>query len=1139
MKGINAVTAVIFVLLGILTPTFPLEPRFRPPYRDDPCISAYPPTFQFITHGFKAEYYRGWAVHRHYPDDLGAVRVDPDISFSDDGTSGTQPWNLPFRAGGNGFSVRWTATLDAPASGTYHFWFDTGDSDGGVIFLDGQDVLDVEDLQHFQSTSRPVDLSQGPHFLEIYYRHTDGQRLARLKFQPPSASTLIPIPSDLLSPSVFFGANTRSIAFTNLSAGTILVDQFANSEGVRFGSSALAPNGSYMSRPTVVDFCPNFLYNDSFDASSGRHDAPGRNPLTITFALPQFRVQVFVGTQQDYRGTSIRGAPRPPATLRAYDSNGELLGVDHLDSVGIPVTALLEIGRWQADIAGITISFDGSDIGERIASISFEGEMASPVVPPDSTPPLIQIVTPREGENVPGPQVVVRAAITEDSGLIDSVAVGGVPLMPDASVASDCHGPFCQGFSGPVDVSIGPNTIVVTARDHAGNVGQSRVHIGAGVTHVHVVGDWGGPVRGAEVYLNKQFVGGTDSDGRLDITPGAASGQLVVRWLLTSLWDTNARTPDTARAIHIYWTNLNVNDDGSTSASEITDPTATQELSVRRTNTLIGLHLRASLEWDASLDEFRDFANRIQQTSQFLYNATDGQIYVEEYDLQDDSGGWDDADFQVHADQCLRSNVPWHPGGFWGSYWLGRGRAQMGPNFGSGCFSGNGNPKTFAHEFGHYGFDLNDEYSDNDANIRCTANLGGSGSFGPNGSQASSMMDNQWIAGKLCSDRRENPHVHNTNQGDESCWHHVAGLFSDPNGLWTIRTPDTRGAIPGELPALLWSTSVETTDNAHPSLCDTLTYEFAAPDGHPLGDASVVLVTSYGLDILEGRTDGAGIISVRGGHVGDELRFSSHNNFASTTITDNDCRHVINLGDISLPVRRIVASLAPFELAVTFEPTTVAGEALLRIGTTAPLGNPPTATIVAVGGRERRTVELKFDAKTRTYVGEIDKLPPLAAIRADVVATDKDGHTIQRGAGATVFPAPFNGEADLASLDGHLVLHIPGDAVPKDTNVTIGPSGAPLPKLEENFRVVDGPYDVMASSGERLRKPGFVRFFLSNAPGALKTLEIDPATLTVRHYDSATGAWEIVKSKFLPDVNIVTLQTDSLGSYMLTARATK
>ena len=85
---------------------------------------------------------------------------------------------------------------------------------------------------------------------------------------------------------------------------------------------------------------------------------------------------------------------------------------------------------------------------------------------------------------------------------------------------------------------------------------------------------------------------------------------------------------------------------------------------VRRNNALFGLHVVASIEWDASAAEMEVVQQKLISASKYLYNATDGQMLIEQAEVVDDAKYWRDADFRVYADQSLREHVNSPLGGF-------------------------------------------------------------------------------------------------------------------------------------------------------------------------------------------------------------------------------------------------------------------------------------------------------------------------------------------------------------------------------------------------------------------------------------------------------------------------------------------
>jgi hypothetical protein len=107
------------------------------------------------------------------------------------------------------------------------------------------------------------------------------------------------------------------------------------------------------------------------------------------------------------------------------------------------------------------------------------------------------------------------------------------------------------------------------------------------------------------------------------------------------------------------------------------------------------------LEWDASTAELRRLRDeQLIPMSQFLYNATDGQFFVEQFDLIDNATFWDDTDFRIFANLEIRPYVNLRTGGFLHSglgTWANMRRDPGATDDWSRAI-------TYAHEFGHFGF---------------------------------------------------------------------------------------------------------------------------------------------------------------------------------------------------------------------------------------------------------------------------------------------------------------------------------------------------------------------------------------------------------------------------------------------------
>jgi hypothetical protein len=372
------------------------------------------------------------------------------------------------------------------------------------------------------------------------------------------------------------------------------------------------------------------------------------------------------------------------------------------------------------------------------------------------------------------------------------------------------------------------------------NTGEFRVNIVLGScpvidtpvrrTRIHVSSDANINQAGAEVYVNERRVGVTDRDGMLTLPELPRGSRLMARLLIfeNPTYRANHSSGSTRNwNFRVYQTSSTVNADGSRTSLNVSEPSATQELRVTSSNALVGLHVMASVEWDASRAELLRLRDQqLIPMSQFLYNATDGQFFVEQFELVDDAGFWDDTDFRIFADLEIRPHVNLRTGGFLHSglgTWANMRRDPGMTDWWSAAI-------TYGHEFGHYGFDLRDEYVDDRPEIFCATNILTRGEFGIGQAKASCMMYSQFRASKICSGRPENRHATDTGHGDENCWLHLGREYRDTRSAsfmnsWQIRTPDTRGAIVGRLPNLPseWQPRVNIDNRSRANLCEPFT----------------------------------------------------------------------------------------------------------------------------------------------------------------------------------------------------------------------------------------------------------------------------------------------------------------------------
>ncbi len=728
------------------------------------------------------------------------------------------------------------------------------------------------------------------------------------------------------------------------------------------------------------------------------------------------------------------------------------------------------------------------------------------------------------------------------------------------------------------------------------NVDDFRVNSSSGraSTVVRVTNEAGDTVEGAEVYVNGVQVGDTDSSGNLTLGALSTAHDLVARKLVFE--NRSHRANHSAGSSQnwnhrVYNTSARVNNDGTITPHAVTDPAAVQELRLSINNTLIGLHLVASVEWDATAGELLDLRdNRFIPASQFLYNATDGQFFIEQMEIVDNAALWEDADFRIHANWSLRSNA--HLDGF-NSFNIFRGNGWMN-------MTRTRPPSTYIHEFGHYGFDLGDEYADGsmpgtlNPNVRCTNNidaancLAGTASmladFGTNQPKASCIMWVQSCTSKLCSNRPDNPHMRGTNQGDISCWSRIANKFRDPRERsffvrWDLQTPDTREAIVGPMPEIIsgWNPRVTIDNRSRRSLCQPFEVTVTnAADGQLVSNIDVWNRTFYDQNIFEGRTTGdnpgtpqneAGRITVTGVHAGDRLsagsepmvitdcaRASLDGSLGNTTLNGQllaSLRPALprlessTLTEDFTPFtviqqkggRELKVKPEPFELQISFEPTAQAGQALVRARAGAELKSAPTIEFSLTGSTKIQFVPMSFEAATMTYRGVVNQLPFNAQVTVQATAIDRAGRSVNRMFSVSLSPVVPNAKTDLFSNDGQLSLTIPAGALSAGARVAIASSAFAPPSVSEGTEILSGPFNVMASTGRRLSKPATLRFQLSPQEGERSaTSMFDPKSFEVLHYSPAAKRWEKAGGTLLEGVEIVTLPISELGAYVLTGR---
>jgi hypothetical protein len=376
----------------------------------------------------------------------------------------------------------------------------------------------------------------------------------------------------------------------------------------------------------------------------------------------------------------------------------------------------------------------------------------------------------------------------------------------------------------------------------------------------------------AEVYVDGNLRGQTDANGILSISPQLPAGaQLIAR---QRIFERAAYRQDHDGWVQrVYITSMRVNDDGTLSTFRITDPAATQELVLENTNVLNGLHVLVSLDWDASEAELEDMRQKWIDAARYIWNLTDGQILFEQVEIADNARFWPSAEYHYWADNTIWPHTVWL-GGYLGREWFGQPTIEMSRRTDSNA----SHPRMFVHEFGHLGFSIQDEYAGlNIGGNFCTANMLTTGNpFSPGMPQASCFMDNHMAAQKICSGHLDNPHRNMNFQIWSPCWNSVLSNYGDTQNppRWLLKSPDTRGAIVGQLPPLppQWEPRINVFNGGSPVCAPIPVKVFFQDLTTPAPGYAVLLLPATGGAISMGKSDANGNITVVGAHIGDSIK---------------------------------------------------------------------------------------------------------------------------------------------------------------------------------------------------------------------------------------------------------------------------
>jgi hypothetical protein len=582
------------------------------------------------------------------------------------------------------------------------------------------------------------------------------------------------------------------------------------------------------------------------------------------------------------------------------------------------------------------------------------------------------------------------------------------------------------------------------------------------------------------------------------------------------------------------------------------NPGAVQDLIVRRRNVLFGFNLVASVEWDATASEMVYFRDRLLETSELIFNGTDGQFLIEQLSIADNGTRWVEADIRIYANWSQRSETG-------SNISETDGPIRMNP---LDAFY----PGVFFHELGHYAFYLADEYMPLDCwtgaeNPFCTLasdpDLPRTPFTDGEGKDSCLMRGSQYKnQKKFCSRHPANPHVDCTWQGPVDCWTTITQHYWGFSA-WRLQSPNNRGVIvdrlpdsglplgtttvppPGEqiprsyVPLAGWKTRAQVLDVARSGERPGLIVR-TLHNGEPLDNVRVTLHTTDGRILLQGRTrdtdvpggvsTGEGGILIRGAHVGDVIRavFSMwpFTVRGRATVPDGTDPLVIELerDDSPLAVHTTPAGTDQLSIEVTqFSIVERPIVSMLRNGDSelirvATAFDTARATHAAVIARSAADHECEFFVTGFDHKGRPSEL--LSQMRASRVLDES--HMI-RSAGAELRLLLPDGSP---SLPVQIVVEDAGDV--------------PLPELGRGDVLLVTPQRVVSSQGDGLRKPAQIVLagpYLNRGPAPTKP----SSQLELLRYDGEAG-WRTVKARLHVDPPTASAVIDRLGVFALIRR---
>lgn len=558
--------------------------------------------------------------------------------------------------------------------------------------------------------------------------------------------------------------------------------------------------------------------------------------------------------------------------------------------------------------------------------------------------------------------------------------------------------------------------------------------------------------------------------------------------------------------------------------------TSPQVLTARRDQPLFGAHLRVSVQWDSNAAYLNDLRQGLINASNYLYDAGDGQFFIQWIDLMDAGSMWYEAGLRVCTD-----SQEWPHTLAWNYMYVSR--FWDGNQGHSGNWSESDGYRALIHEFGYFALGLYDEYEDRDGDKGYGAHCAEVAASRTE-PYRSSIMNYQCNTTEFCS-RAESDHQHyylteqDYENNGESCWQTMKRYYTDSSSpaRWILTSPDDRHAIlpgPDRIPEPAWmSVNVADIDRG---VCQPFVVHAINDDGSPRVGADLDL-ESGGDSIDEGITDNNGDLVILGARPGDQVVLDCGFMCSGSVSVPNPCpapAAAAAPNGIAAPAVQLVVQQEPFEMAIGVAPLG-AGQVRVEVSPTTTLLAPPLVEVLQENATPI-TLTMALIPGTGRYAGTATlnaQAAPWGNVKA--AATGGSGKSATASVLFNVQSGGPDTRLELMSGDDRFEINLLKGALlqPAEVGVEAGnmPGAAPegLVPLSDAYRVrlSSGQAALTVSCQVRLRyDPGYMA-------------EMDPDSLVIYHWDAAAGKWLPDGGALDRDFSTVYARSTSLGPFAL------